>query len=119
MKSMKKTRQLAARLARATEEDRQDEAWLAECLRMLEQTAKERGVAEFWMAFEADHPPHFPPRPAGFRQRREFCNRCGQRLERSEEHDAYFCRRCNRWTESRCEQPGCISCSNRPARPLP
>ena len=62
---------------------------------------------------------HTPPWPPGFQERREWCNRCGQRTERDPNCYARFCRRCNRWIDPRCGDPDCKVCSKRPARPVP
>src|SRR5579859_1008227 len=65
----------AARLARAQVEDRLDAAWLEQCRQLQCQAAKESGGPGpesplAWMSAK------LPPRPAGFGQRRDFCNRC-------------------------------------------
>lgn len=36
-----------------------------------------------------------------------------------EDFDAYFCAQCNNWTESKCSDPDCTYCPNRPEKPLP
>jgi hypothetical protein len=36
-----------------------------------------------------------------------------------EDFDAYFCPQCNNWTESKCSDPDCTYCPNRPEKPLP
>lgn len=36
----------------------------------------------------------------------------------SEEYDAYYNPITNEWIESKCDEPGCAFCSNRPERPL-
>ena len=108
---------LAARLARAEAEDRLDAAWLEQCCRLCGEVAKERGLTELeaFLALAGQ----LAPRPAGFEQRRQFCNRCGRRTEMNWDFDALFCRRCNRWIESTCAQPDCGFCHRRPAKPLP
>jgi len=108
----------AARLARAEAEDRMDEEWLEQSLRAWSKYAKERGLTGF-DAFMAAKDAPVLPQPPGFRRRREYCNRCGQRTERNEDYDAFFCGRCNRWMESKCGDPGCMYCSKRPERPVP
>jgi len=50
------------------------------------------------------------------------CLTCGARTERSEQHDAYYCPRCNKWLEPKCGDLAgdpCCYCSSRPERPLP
>ena len=108
----------AARLARAEAEDRMDMEWLEECLRVLHKVAKERGLPWFEAFLAVDHPP-LPPRPTGFERRRDYCNRCEERLLMSDEFDALYCGRCNRWIESTCSDPRCSYCSKRPERPVP
>jgi len=39
-------------------------------------------------------------------------------IEYSEEHDAYYNQKTNEWTESKCDDPTCEYCINRPERPL-
>ena len=58
-----------------------------------------------------------PPKPNGYDDRRQWCNRCGGRMELSEEFDAYYCGQCNRWVESKCGDATCRFCSKRPERP--
>ena len=114
--SMKNDESLAARLARAEEEDRLDAAWLERCL-ALTKAAQERGLAWFEALLAVQE--SLPPRPAGFERRRDYCNRCGQQLLMSDEFDALYCGRCNRWVDSKCSDPRCVYCSKRPARPVP
>jgi ribosomal protein S27AE len=108
----------AARLARAEAEDRMDAEWSKQWLRVLNKFAKERGLPWFEAFLAVDRPP-LPPRPAGFERRRDYCNRCGQRTSMSDEFDALYCGRCNRWIDSKCSDPHCSYCSKRPVRPLP
>src|ERR1035438_6524782 len=84
----------AARLARAEEEDRMDAEWGEQCLRVWDKLAKELGLSGL-DAFLAVQDAPLPPRPPGFQRRQQFCNRCGQRTERSETFDAFYCGRCN------------------------
>ena len=114
--SMRNDESPAARLARAEEKDRLDAAWLEQCLAMNE-AAQERGPAWFEAVLAVQG--SLPPRPEGFEQRRQFCNRCGQPIEMNWDFDALFCRGCNRWIESTCSQPDCGFCRPRPANPLP
>ncbi len=106
----------AARLARAEEEDRLDEAWLEQSL-ALTKAAQQRGLA--WFEALRAIQESLPPRPEGFEQRRRVCNRCGQPFEMNWDFDALFCRNCNRWAESACSDPDCRFCAKRPAKPLP
>ena len=108
----------AARLARAEAEDRMDAEWLEQCLRVLSKLVEESGLPWFEALLASKDSP-FPPRPAGFKRRQEYCNRCGQRTSMSDEYDALYCGRCNRWIESKCNQAGCVFCRCRSARPLP
>jgi hypothetical protein len=43
---------------------------------------------------------------------------CESVVDYSEDHDAYFCRDCNVWTETGCSDVRCNFCRDRPARPL-
>lgn len=43
---------------------------------------------------------------------------CGQDLDHNELHDAYFCAKCNKWTEDKCNDSNCFPCRNRPEFPL-
>jgi ribosomal protein S27AE len=108
----------AARLARAEAEDRMDAEWGNQWLQVLFKFAKERGLPWFEAFLAVDRPP-LPPRPAGFERRRDYCNRCDQRLLMSDKFDALYCGRCNRWVDSKCSDPRCVYCSKRPARPVP
>lgn len=108
----------AVRLARAKAQDRRDAEWAEKWLRVLNKFAQERGLPWFEAFLAVDRPP-LPPCPAGFERRRDYCNRCGQRLLMSDEFDALYCGRCNRWVDSRCSQPDCGFCRRRPAKPLP
>ena len=108
----------AARLARAEAEDSRDAEWIKRGIGVLNKFAKERGILWFEAILAADCPP-LPPRPADFERRRDYCNRCGQGTTMSDEFDAPYCRRCNRWVDSKCSDPRCVYCSKRPARPLP
>jgi len=116
--NMKSDKQAKARIAQAEAEDAADAAWLAECQKIQSRVGSEHpGLAWYEVAGIACK--EFPPQPAGFRERRTQCNRCGQKLELHPDYDAQFCRRCNRWIESRCLDPQCEFCSHRPERPLP
>lgn len=40
-------------------------------------------------------------------------------IELSEEYDAYYSISENEWIDSKCDDPTCEFCSDRPERPLP
>ncbi len=46
------------------------------------------------------------------------CGRCRGAVILSLDFEATFCPACNTWLELRCQEPGCIHCLSRPARPL-
>jgi hypothetical protein len=108
-----------ARIAQADAEDAADEAWWEEFRKILRRVSSEHPGLHFFEVMGIAYK-EFPQKPAGFHERHtQQCNRCGQRLEYHPDYDAHFCRRCNRWTESRCRGPQCEFCSCRPERPLP
>jgi hypothetical protein len=39
-------------------------------------------------------------------------------IKYSEEYDAYYNQKTNEWTESKCDDPTCEYCVNRPEHPL-
>jgi len=43
---------------------------------------------------------------------------CGTILVYYDKYDTYFCPKCNKWTESKCNDPSCDYCKNRPKMPL-
>ena len=45
---------------------------------------------------------------------------CGLNCEElySEEYDCYYCITCNKWLESKCDEPTCEYCVGRPETPL-
>lgn len=47
-----------------------------------------------------------------------YCTKCKFNLVYYDDFDAYFCPKCNRWTESKCSDPTCKYCPNRPEKPL-
>lgn len=64
---------------------------------------------------------HKPPRKPGFRvslspEHDRRCS-CGTLVDYSHPYDAKFCRRCDRWLETRCSDRGCEFCAKRPTRP--
>lgn len=46
------------------------------------------------------------------------CDRCGAAVIMDEANDAKFCPQCNRWVESKCDDPKCEYCPFRPEPPL-
>lgn len=46
------------------------------------------------------------------------CNHDKTTLDYSEEHDSYFCAKCNEWLENDCKDTKCEYCKNRPDKPL-
>jgi hypothetical protein len=103
---------------RITRIEKEDAEWVEQCHRLLQKTARERGVTELEVLLD-NHWSLLPPRPAGFDERRQRCIRCGEATELDQQYDALFCRQCNRWTEAACSDPDCQFCSPRPARPMP
>jgi predicted RNA-binding Zn-ribbon protein involved in translation (DUF1610 family) len=49
--------------------------------------------------------------------RKLMCKTCGQGLDYSERHDAYFCANCDEWIENKCSDPECGFCNDRPDKP--
>lgn len=45
------------------------------------------------------------------------CVTCETKLLRSEKRDAYYCWKCDRWTERDCRDSSCDFCTKRPERP--
>ncbi|MFE8700456.1 hypothetical protein ACFYKX_07515 [Cytobacillus sp. FJAT-54145] len=54
----------------------------------------------------------------GFIDKEQTCSNCQANLIYYDEFDAYFCAYCNEWKESKCEDPTCFYCPNRPNKPL-
>ncbi|MDD4564211.1 MAG: hypothetical protein PHE79_01800 [Eubacteriales bacterium] len=46
------------------------------------------------------------------------CKVCNQNLILYKKYDALFCPECNQWAESKCSDPDCVYCRNRPDKPL-
>ncbi len=55
----------------------------------------------------------------GFIDDERTCNSCKTNEVFYEEYDAYFCPKCNLWTEDTCSDHKCEYCFSRPAKPLP
>jgi len=46
------------------------------------------------------------------------CKECDSKLEYDNKYDAYYCPKCNKWTESKCNDEDCWFCSSRPETPM-
>lgn len=46
------------------------------------------------------------------------CEKCNTVLIRNPKWDAYYCENCNEWAESKCDDPKCEYCVDRPEKPL-
>ncbi|WP_088071966.1 hypothetical protein [Gottfriedia luciferensis] len=55
----------------------------------------------------------------GFIDKTQHCSKCKSSFIYYEDFDAYFCPKCNIWTEDKCGDPTCYYCPNRPEKPLP
>ena|ERR1039458_6049452 len=110
-------RVIALQLARAAAQDAADAAWEAEADRILRRMYRELEGSDTLERMFALMAAKLPPKPPGFSDRRNRCNRCGQTSEYCLESDASFCPRCRRWLERRCGDPMCQFCSQRPERP--
>ena len=51
-------------------------------------------------------------------QQGKHCTKCKSNLVYYDIFDTYFCPKCNSWTESKCSDPNCRYCPNRPKKPL-
>jgi hypothetical protein len=105
--------------ARAAAEDAADNAWRDEADRISCRMYSELEGSDPFERMMALMAAKLPPKPPGFHDRRNRCNRCGLASEYSMESDASFCRTCNRWLEDKCRDPGCRFCSRRQEKPLP
>ena len=105
----------AARLRRARQDDRTDEAWWRKVHEVWATAREQSGLVGFDLLEIVV--PKLPPHPPGWFQRRQFCNRCGERIIRNEQHDAYYCPGCLRWIEPQCGDSHCPFCSRRPRKP--
>jgi hypothetical protein len=47
----------------------------------------------------------------------KHCPDCNNLISYSEKYDAYFCPTCDEWLESKCSDPECIYCPQRPEKP--
>lgn len=47
----------------------------------------------------------------------KICEKCIECLNYSIEFDAYFCLKCNTWTDNPCGNPECARCKERPQKP--
>ena len=50
--------------------------------------------------------------------RGDDCGECGEPIVYQIRWDAACCPACNEWRESKCSDPGCMFCANRPDSPL-
>ncbi len=105
------------RLRRARIEDALDKRWERQCDRTWRKLAAESGLTGFDLFLFASG--KMPSHPPGWFERRQVCNRCGSKIQRSLEHDAYYCASCPRWIEPRCRDPRCQYCRLRPKLPGP
>ena len=48
----------------------------------------------------------------------KFCSKCKFNLVYYDDFDAWFCPKCNYWIQSKCSDPDCKYCANRPETPL-
>lgn len=94
-----------------------DARWATRCKRIWRKIRKHSQLTGFDLMLELLRAT--PRRPKGWWDRRRACNRCGTKIERHEEHDAYFCPVCRRWLEAKCGDPQCELCKGRPAKPQP
>lgn len=46
------------------------------------------------------------------------CGKCKYKALLNAKYDAYYCLKCNRWTEPKCADKSCESCAHRPRWPL-
>jgi hypothetical protein len=44
--------------------------------------------------------------------------KCKAKADYNEKYDTHFCKACNIWLESKCEDKDCFHCSNRPEFPI-
>jgi hypothetical protein len=48
---------------------------------------------------------------------KNFCEDCGDKKRYSDEFDAFYCEKCNKWLESICDDTNCEFCIRRPQTP--
>lgn len=46
-----------------------------------------------------------------------ICKHCGTKKSYNPVYDAMFCKKCDAWCESKCNDPNCEFCSSRPEKP--
>lgn len=51
-------------------------------------------------------------------EQEKYCSTCKFNLVYYDNFDTYFCPKCNSWIESKCSDPSCKYCPNRPEKPL-
>lgn len=45
------------------------------------------------------------------------CVKCGTVCVRNDRYDTYYCPECMVWVESKCQDPDCYFCKDRPLKP--
>ncbi len=48
----------------------------------------------------------------------EKCKKCGNPRIYYDDYDSFFCAYCNVWLESKCGDPFCSYCKNKPKKPI-
>ncbi|SES44419.1 hypothetical protein [Psychrobacillus sp. OK032] len=51
-------------------------------------------------------------------EQEKYCPKCKFNFVYYDDFDTYFCPKCNSWIESKCSDPNCKYCPNRPEKPL-
>lgn len=46
------------------------------------------------------------------------CPNCETSYSYNEKHDAYYCEKCNFWSEKNCGDKNCYFCADRPEKPI-
>jgi len=46
-----------------------------------------------------------------------YCE-CGTKTSYADKYDVYYCNTCNKWLESKCNDPACEFCTTRPMTPM-
>lgn len=47
----------------------------------------------------------------------DYCPECLERLYYEEEYDSIYCKTCDEWRETSCDDPTCEYCAKRPNKP--
>ncbi len=45
------------------------------------------------------------------------CSKCGRERSYSDRFDSFYCSQCDIWSETKCSDPECSFCKDRPDRP--